>query len=250
MKKQILIFAATFITVAFISCSKERIETPITNPETEEVTGLNKPGGPIVIDPLSYGLWGRYEFNNTLKDTTNQLPSWFSTNNRVLYTTDRKGQTNRAVKFNGAYGLIVKTVPVDTTMSVSVWVKNEIFPVNYRVPFLEIARGLCYYQQENKYMATYWNNVAAQFVWSGAIDNNWHHLASTRDKVSLKFYIDGVLVATAPSPAGSGPSDLITDYNIGYGFNNGYKYWKGSMDDLRIYKRVLTSTEVNKLKNL
>ncbi len=51
MKKQILILAATFITVAFISCSKEKIETPVTNQQGEEATAFNSPGRPIVIDP-------------------------------------------------------------------------------------------------------------------------------------------------------------------------------------------------------
>ena len=250
MKKQILILAATFITVAFISCSKEKIETSSANQPAEEVTALNPPGGPIVIDPLSVGLLGRYEFNSNLKEFTGQLPNWISTANRAIYTTDRKGGANKAIRFNQAYGLYLLDVPLDTNMSVSVWVKNDIFPVNHKVPFVEIARSISFHQEENKYMAASWNGIAGQYVYSGAIDNNWHHIAATRDKISLKFYVDGNLIGSSPTPAGFSLDDLVTDYGVGYGFNAGYKYWKGNMDDLRIYKRVLSPVEVTKLKNL
>lgn len=248
MKRHFLILTTTITTVFFISCSKEQIQAPVTDQQVEEVTGINKPG--FVINPLNVGLIGRFEFNSNLKDTTGQLPTWTSTHDRVLYTTDRKGQANKAVRFNEAYGLYMLGVPVDSNMSVSVWVKNDIFPLLAQVPFVEIARGITFTQLENTYRAFSWNGVAAQYVFSGAIDNKWHHLAATRDATSLKFYIDGTLIGTAPTPAGFDPIEPLTDYGIGYGFNAVYKYWKGSMDDLRIYKRVITPVEVNKLANL
>jgi hypothetical protein len=63
----------------------------------------------------------------------------------------------------------------------------------------------------------------------------------------MKFYVDGILVGSSPTPAGSNVDPLITDYNVGYGFNAIYRYWKGNMDDLRIYKRTLSAVEVSKL---
>ena len=248
MKKQFQILATTFITVAFISCSKEKIETPQTNLQAEEVTGISNPG--IVLNPLNIGLIGRFEFDGNLKEMTNKLPNWISTANRAIYTADRKGNAGKAIRFNEAYGLYLLGVPLDTNMSVSVWVKNDLFPIDYKVPFVEIGRGLNFYQEENKYMATSWNGIAPQYVWSGAIDNNWHHIASTRDKTSMKFYVDGILVGSSPTPAGSNVDPLITDYNVGYGFNAIYRYWKGNMDDLRIYKRSLSAVEISKLASL
>lgn len=251
MKKQFQIFAATFITVALISCSKEKIETLPANQPAEEVTGLNPPGGPIVINPLSVGLIGRFEFNSNLKDTTNQLPNWTSTSNRAIYTTDRKGQKYKAIRFNEAYGLYINSAPVDTSMSVSVWVKNDIFPNIGFIAMVEILQGITLSHYENIYMASSWNGgVSSQYVQAAPMDNKWHHLVATRDKVSLKFYIDGILIGSSPTPAGTGPNVPTQYYGAGFSYNNGYKYWKGSMDDLRIYKRALTAVEVNKLANL
>jgi hypothetical protein len=251
MKKQILIFAAAFVMVAFVSCSKEKIETPAIDQSTEEVGAMNNGSlVPIFINPLNIGLLGRYEFNSTLKDTTGKLPDAVSTINRVLYTTDRKGAANRAVRFNQAYGLNIFGVPLDTNMSVSVWVKKDIFTPDYYIQFVEGSHCLTFSQFEDKYQGGAWNGINGQYVISGSMDNNWHHLVATRDKTSLKFYIDAVLVGSSPTPAGYTPPAPTSDYNIGYGYNLGYKYWKGSMDDLRIYKRVLGTSDITKLKNL
>jgi hypothetical protein len=245
MKKQFLFIAVITTSAIFFSCSKEKIETA---PMNESLESISKPV--FKLDPLSVGLLGRYEFNNTLKDTTGKLADFTSTVGRVLYTTDRKGVANRAIRFNQAYGLFVKNVPLDTNMSVSIWVKNDIYPVGLMVPLMEGSQAISFWQLTNTYKAFNWNTVAYQGVTSGPIDNNWHHLAATRDAISLKFYIDGNLVGTSPTPAGTGPNNVVSDYTIGYGYNAGYKYWKGNMDDFRIYKRVLSAAEVNTLANL
>ena len=251
MKKQILIFATAFIAIAFASCSKEQIGQQTTQQPAEEAGGMNNGSlVPVFINPLNVGLLGRYEFNYTLKDTTGKLPDAVSTINRVIYTTDRKGVANKAIRFNQAYGLNILGVPLDTNMSVSVWVKKDIYTPDYHIQFVEGTHCLTFSQFEDKYQGGAWNGINGQYVVSGSIDNNWHHLAATRDKTSLKFYIDGTLIGSSPTPAGYTPPASTSDYNIGYGYNLGYKYWKGSMDDLRIYKRVLSQSDVTKLKNL
>ena len=252
MKKQFLILAVTFISFAIVSCSKDKLDVPPVTQQIEEIGAMNngrKPGANI-INPLDTGLFCRFEFNSNLKDTTGLVPDWTSTANRVLFTKDRKGQINKAIRFNEAYGLYILGVPVDTVTSVSVWVKHDMFPINAQVPFFSIAQGIGFAQLENIYNAHAWNGVSGQYVLSGPIDNKWHHLAATKDKISLKVYFDGVLIGTSPTPPGTGPSVLFNDYVAGYGFNAGYKYWKGDMDDLRIYKRVLTPSEISKLANL
>ena len=80
-----------------------------------------------------------------------------------------------------------------------------------------------------------------------SLDMNWHHLAATRDPNIFRFYIDGNLVGTSPTPVGSVPPDVVNDWLLGFGYNSGYKYWYGRLDDLRIYKRVITTSEINKL---
>jgi hypothetical protein len=83
-----------------------------------------------------------------------------------------------------------------------------------------------------------------QSVYSGHIDKQWHHMALTKDNNELKFYIDGVLVGTSPTPAVTGPFQNLNKYILGHAYDI---MWKGSLDDLRFYKRVLTAAEINTL---
>jgi hypothetical protein len=250
MKKQFQILAATFVTVAFISCSKEKIETPATNQQAEEVTASNKPGGPIVIDPLSVGLLGRFEFNANLKDITGKLEDAWPEQGRVIYTTDRKGQSNKAIRFNGAYGVTVHDIPyTPATASVSFWAKDEEIEGPYWNQMLGSAKAFNFDQNENNFVCNFQKMYygIVQSVSTTPIDGQWHHIAGTRDNTSLKLYIDGVLIATTPSTAVDFGSWLLHNYRLGYGFGS---YWKGSMDDLRFYKRVLSPSEIIALKNL
>ena len=66
----------------------------------------------------------------------------------------------------------------------------------------------------------------------------WHHVAATYDGSALVLYRDGVYVNQAGI-------DLINISGINLG-----GLFKGNMDDVRIYKRALTSEEINVLYNL
>ena len=249
MKKQLLIFTA-LATIVITSCSKETIEAPQANQPGETAGAMSTTNKGKGGNTLDIGLLGRFEFDGNLDDKTDQLAPGISTVDRVIYTTDRKGNTNKAIKFNGAYGVNIYEVPMDSNMSVSVWVKKDVATLSSLTTFVEGLNSFSLAQILPVYQAAYYNDApgTGQYVTSGAVDGTWHHLAATRDGNFLKFYIDGNLVGSSPTPAGTVPPP-INDWILGYGYNAGFVYWHGSLDDLRIYKRVLTTVEINKLSN-
>ncbi len=104
------------------------------------------------------------------------------------------------------------------------------------------------------------------FTWEGGqsiaglCDNNWHHLVLTYDETnsSVKLYVDGVQNPNVKSWGTHGALDLakskISEYRIGAGPSTGYDSddwlacsFKGSLDQLRMYGKVLTATEVSAL---
>jgi hypothetical protein len=248
MKKQFQIFAATFITVALISCSKEKIETEQPNNFGEIATAK---GGQNGLPPVSNkGLLGRFEFNGDLKDATAQLADGVSTVGRVLYTTDRKGQVSKAIRFNAAYGVNIFNVPsTPDGATMSVWVQHDTLPTPGWISSVFSFKGFILQQSFNFFAGSYQTGLvnAQQIVQSSSgTDKKWHHMAVTRDNNELKFYIDGVLIGTAPTPAGTGPFDPTNNYSLGGAYDI---YWKGALDDLRFYQRVLTAAEINTLAN-
>jgi hypothetical protein len=81
-------------------------------------------------------------------------------------------------------------------------------------------------------------------------DGEWHHVVGLRDVNSLRVYVDGVLEGTNDNlPSGYDLSGThqhnayigtITDNRD----SSTYKYFEGSVDDVRVYDYALSSEEV------
>lgn len=107
------------------------------------------------------------------------------------------------------------------------------------------------------------------FTWEGGqtiaglLNNQWHHLALVYSETnsSMTLYIDGVANPNIKTWAGHGAmrlaADKIGEYRVGRGPRNdsdgdGESGWlqssfKGSMDQLRLYNKALTASEISGL---
>src|SRR3989344_3494961 len=73
--------------------------------------------------------------------------------------------------------------------------------------------------------------------------NQWQHVVYQFDGVQPVIYVDNIkTTGTAFTPMSSAPS---SDVNIGIG--PGVNYFAGSIDDVRIYNRALTASEISEL---
>jgi hypothetical protein len=83
--------------------------------------------------------------------------------------------------------------------------------------------------------------------WSSAIPDNtsWHHYVLTWNAGTVTLYVDGVSKGTQSQTAGSG----TPQYGLNLGVNND-EYWTAlTLDDMSIWSRVLTSSEISLLYN-
>jgi len=81
---------------------------------------------------------------------------------------------------------------------------------------------------------------------TGVNDGQWHHVAATRDTTSgaMRVYVDGL-----PGGSGVGPIGARTapaSLRIG-GILTGVNFLNGTLDDVRLYDRVLSASEVAEL---
>ena len=173
----------------------------------------------------------------------------------------------------GDYGVMLEeTVPKDTSYTVSFWgyVTGTVSPNNPAV-FIdsntynedgsvaaESWHRICPYGGNNnydqEYVFQYRANDAVSIVWSGikdsAISGAWHLFTVTYDteasSYSAKLYLDGKEV-TASEAAAFVP-DLASDGKVYVGVNPWADWdgtFKGYIDDLYIYDRVLTADEIS-----
>ena len=248
MKKQFQILAATFITAAFISCSKEKIEdAKIPASVNEEIsTSSSSSADRFVVGPLTEDLEGSFQFNGNLKDNTQQLGDGVPTVRGVIYTTDRKGKSKSAVYLNGYYGIKLKKVPQQTNSSISVWIKPS--SVNY--PSSIILYPETYGQAITQVSNLITCGMAIQPAiplgagYKNIVNTDWRHIALTYDGQNIRVYIDNV--KTTFASAGSIPPVLA---NFFLGYFTGKTDWTGAMDDLRFYSRTLSDSDVQALFN-
>lgn len=70
----------------------------------------------------------------------------------------------------------------------------------------------------------------------------WMHVAATFDGTSSKIYINGILNASITFPTSTTIISNTSGLYIGSLLTN--RRWKGSLDDLQLYKRALSATEI------
>ncbi len=101
---------------------------------------------------------------------------------------------------------------------------------------VNVMGGPCDYNRDKKVIST-----------SDQPLNEWHHLAITFDRSSgAKLYMDGQLVAENPALSGYDPL-TVGDLLLGKATGGTFLDFKGLLDEVRVYNRVLSGVEIQAL---
>jgi hypothetical protein len=206
------------------------------------------------------GLVGGFNFNEGAGTTVADASGSGNTGTIVGATWTTAGKFGNALSFNGSssYVELSKTDAYDSLPqgTIEAWVKwsgtgyNTWFTAdsgNCLNPFeLAVDNG----------KFTVWagpSGCSATFNAYVSIPNPtaWHHLAYVVSSTGNQFYIDGIQ-QPATYVIGSAASTFffasaaggVTHYNIGRSVNNSSETFNGTIDEVRIYNRALTSTEI------
>ena len=171
------------------------------------------------------------------------------------------GKVGSGLNFDGTNDRINVGLPSSLnfsgTMTVSAWVKDNNATGVHAIFTNYNGSGNMQYAFEFNRTAdklSWWNSTTAQDALStGTItDTNWHHVVAVRSgstgNWTITFYIDGV---DAGATTGITNNPGTYDGAVGVGALASYdaNYWNGSLDDVRVYNRALSSTEVTTLYN-
>jgi hypothetical protein len=228
MKKLKQIFTLLIISFIIIlaSCKKS----------TENLT---------VSNPLEDSLATCFKFNNDLADSTGKNMAGVSSG-PLSFVTDRKGNSNSAIYFDGSAKLVLSAIkiPHPNRVSMCYWIKPVANGSLQYYIMSSCGLGIAAAQAGNLFSGVV-STPNTNSANANIADNNWHYLATTYNGTDIKFYVDGLLAATTNQP---GNITITTyDYVIGF-FNN--SYWKGSIDEFRMYQTVLTDSQVLQLSKL
>jgi hypothetical protein len=215
---------------------------------------------------LNNGLLVHMPFTGNAKDSSGN--GQHGTVNQASLTADRCGKANSAYSFNGtdAYIEIPSSTLQTQYYSYSLWVSAAEIPASgsYTYP-LSIGNSgggqnvaLCNNSMQGWAGGSYNNGVpSASLVAIGSQPktNRWYHIVFIRDTNKIKLFVDaelntneatysGMNTSTGGNTAnyGSSPKALIGNRDMLSQF-----YFKGSIDDIRIYNRVLNANEIDSL---
>lgn len=198
------------------------------------------------------GLVAYYPFNGNANDESGNGHQGVAYG--ATLTTDRFGNQNRAYHFNGTSDSIALSNTSSLNFSsggftLSAWAN---FSGNL-TDGLIVAKHVVGTSNNNGLFISVWHNQFAFYLKEPRLttpltysDNAWHHLVGVYDGTAQYIYVDGFLKASLGE---SGPISNVVSMKIGSGSGplSPLALFRGMIDDVRIYSRALSQSEIQQL---
>ncbi len=217
--------------------------------------GTGKPVGDFLPTPtLATGLAAYWSFDGNLADSVQSLHGTARGPVPVGFVDGQAG-FGKAIQLNGTnyVEIMGSATPLQfagSSLSIAGWFKVEAFDKGWQA-LISKGENLNYRIARRGTTSTvaYAGGVGEGADDVPAITNGWHHFVAVTDPSTAKFgtalYVDGVLrsVNTNKAVLAAGVSNLFIGENPG-ALN---RQWRGQIDDIALWNRVLTDAEVSML---
>ena len=201
------------------------------------------------IDTLPLAYWKLDETSGTL--AVDSVGGHDGTlNNGPVWST---GQVDGALNFDGTNDAIrvphADTLSLTDKMTFTAWVNASSFGSSYQTILAKDSGA----GNSNYYFGTWQQELIFGFfsgpffreIFTSGLNlqpGTWYELAATFDNATseVKLYVDGALVHS--DTLGFNPAAVTADLSIGRSPIG--EYWRGLLDDVRMYNSVLTASEI------
>lgn len=202
----------------------------------------------IELEPsgdITDGLVAYYPFNGNADDATGN--GYDAVVSGAELTENRFGQSDRAYDFNGvnSYINVPNSAAPTSQGSISLWFNArsaEKWDRLFSMSRFGAPPGTRLYIQlgEGESVGVYFLNT--QMGYTEIPFNEWNHATFTWDSEEAAFYVNGELVEVISG--GQPTNGRVTLGSYGEGFKH---FYDGTLDDVRIYNRVLSGSEVEQI---
>ncbi|MDD2230593.1 MAG: LamG domain-containing protein [Candidatus Cloacimonetes bacterium] len=234
----------TLIFCLFFSISLVWAQVSINN---EDVAALT--------DYRTVGLVAHYPFSGDANDASGN--GHHGVVHGTTLCTDRFGNSQGAYHFNSNESDYIRVADhqnlrLSTNLTISVWIKHSASASSYEDVLMKGNEAYGFQFDQNTDQLLFhlhreggsWQNLNSGYT---PTSNQWFNITGTYDGLVQRVYINGL---QTNSYAWSGTihtdtSSLDIGANVAYNNN----WYNGNLDDLRIYNRVLSASEVAQLYN-
>lgn len=228
-----VIKTVNFLNAGSTSSASAEVGTVLAE-ELKTYWRLDETSGTTIVDSAEYG-------SNSDSGTLVNGPT------RIA------GLFGSALQFDGVndYVQIAHSSDINPTqaITVSVWARSTNATFNKRYSFVSKRNAYLLGPGADGttkitfqlYIGGGWRSV----TYATGVDlTQWHHYVGTYDGSTIRLYVDGVQVASTPR-TGAINAD---SGNLMLGRDDGYsRYFKGALDDVRIYSAALSSGNIEEL---
>ena len=192
-----------------------------------------------------------YPFNGNANDESGNDND--GTNNGATLTTDRFGNENSAMSFDGVDDFVDLEAnfnyPNELPYSISIWAKcnDTIGRYNLFSKYISHDNDGFMIEYQNEEIRTYFSG---NFEFVPFYANLYHHVVTIVNGEKIKTYIDNSLVSTVTdnfSNASSTANTIIGAVTNDDTNNSLFRFFHGTLDDIRIYNKTLSEAEINDL---
>jgi hypothetical protein len=219
-----------------------------------EIADETNPNDPSSYNNLNKGLVAYYPFNGNANDESGN--GYHATNIGGTFVVGLRQQNSGSLHFDGASAYAqssISNLPLQNSpRTLSLWIKSELrpdLPANEHIvgygsfPPTE-GFGVGIYAGSGGRLFGYcsFNDIPADKY----ADSGWVHFVHVYDGLESRIYADGLLV-------GSLRQQLMTQGNDAFTLgarqatdsaNQIVNFYRGSLDDVRLYNRALSSAEI------
>jgi type II secretory pathway pseudopilin PulG len=230
---------------------------------TEGSDAMYTVGSNLNLAPFLSGLVGWWKFDEASGTTTadssgyNNTGIMYSSTTPTYILTSTGCKSGNCASFDGvnSYHYVSQSsVSINSPITINVWINYAVAPSGSWVPIVEQGgtRAFRFVEVQGKFCfgndTTVNNLYCTTNIFSAS--NTWYYItASAIDQNNLHIYVNGIEYPLIYQPGAYGPWGT-NQLNIGYrSYAPSVIPFNGLIDDVRIYNRALSASEIQALYN-
>ncbi len=196
------------------------------------------------ISGAGSGLVAHYSFDEGVGTIAGDISGNGSTGMLTNGPTWTAGKISGALSFDGSDDrVMVSSQTLPTQFTISAWLYNPANNVYETIFAIGKDRQ---FSISNGFLA-YWNGSGSEYPFGTVPNGSWQHVVFTYDGSALRGYLNGSAIGVPLEQGTPSVSDIMA-IGAWYNGSGGYEdFFSGSLDDVRVYNRALSTSEISEL---